>query len=41
VRKGEKSIPVVFYKPLTKDIENASGEQEKKTIPMMRVFNDF
>jgi len=41
VRKGEKSIPVVFYKPLTKDIENTSGELEEKTIPMMRVFNVF
>lgn len=41
VRKGEKSIPVVFYKPLTKDIENTSGELEEKTIPMLRIFNVF
>jgi len=41
VRKGEKSIPVVFYKPLTKGIENDLGEVEEKTIPMMRVFNVF
>ena len=41
VRKGEKSIPMVFYKPLTRDIENASGDMEEKTIPMMRVFNVF
>ncbi len=41
VRKGEKSIPVVFYKPLTRDVENASGELEEKSIPMMRVFNVF
>jgi len=41
VRKGEKSIPVVFYKPLTKDVENASGELEEKTIPMLRIFNVF
>ena len=41
VRKGEKSIPVIFYKPLTKDVENALGAMKEITIPMMRVFNVF
>ncbi len=41
VRKGEAAIPVIFYKPLTKEVENSDGNLEEKNIPMMRVFNVF
>jgi len=41
VRKGEKSIPVIFYKSLIKEAENSSGVMEEKSFPMVRVFNVF
>jgi len=41
VRKGEKSIPVIFYKSLMKEVENSVGAMEEKSFPMIKVFNVF
>lgn len=42
VRKGEKGTHVVFYKSVEKEeIDQESGEVEKKNIPMMRSFVVF
>ena len=34
IQRGEKSTPVVFYKPLTITEENDRGEEEEKNIPL-------
>ena len=42
IRKGEKSEIVVFWKILEKEERNeATGEKEKKKIPMLRYYNVF
>jgi antirestriction protein ArdC len=40
VRKGEKSVQVVFWKILRKEVE-VDGEAKTKRIPMLRTFNVF
>lgn len=42
VRKGEKGTRIVFFKPLTKDIENpTTGETETKGFAMARGYTVF
>ncbi|NQY33612.1 MAG: DUF1738 domain-containing protein [Alteromonadaceae bacterium] len=42
VRKGEKSVRCLYYKPLLKTETNANtGEEKEITIPMMKPFSVF
>lgn len=41
VNKGAKSYPIVFWKLYTKEVENAEGETEEKTIPVLRYYRVF
>ncbi len=41
VRKGEKGSPIIFYKTLTREEENDSGERQDIQIPMMRFYTVF
>jgi antirestriction protein ArdC len=41
VRKGEKSTPVYFYKPIEIEDRNAQGGAETRRIPMLRTFSVF
>ncbi len=41
VRKGEKSKPVVFWKPFIKDVTRPDGTQEKQKFFMLRYYNVF
>lgn len=41
VRKGEKGSPIIFYKTLTKTEEDAGGEDQEVSIPMMRFYTVF
>lgn len=41
VKKGEKGIFVVLYKPLVKEEVNSKGEKEKHVIPIIRSFYVF
>ena len=39
VKKGEKSVPVIFYKSY--EVDDESAEDGKKTIKFMKTFNVF
>jgi antirestriction protein ArdC len=42
VRKGEKATSIVFFRPVTRTVTTASGEEKEETFPLMRsiaVFN--
>lgn len=41
VRKGAKGVTVCFYKPLQINEVNASGDNESKTIPMLKTYTVF
>lgn len=41
VRKGEKSTRIIFYQPLKIEEKNDRGEDEEKTIPLMRTYSVF
>lgn len=41
IRKGEKSTLVVFWKQLRVTEKNEAGQDETKTIPMLRYYNVF
>jgi antirestriction protein ArdC len=41
VRRGEHGTPIVFWKWLSKDIEKADGEIEKRHFPMLRYYTVF
>lgn len=41
VKKGSKGLPIVFYKQLTKEVENAQGKTEEKSFPMLRYSTVF
>ncbi len=42
VRKGERSMPCIFWKFLARDTENPdTGETETKKIPLVRFYNVF
>ena len=42
VRKGERSTPVVFFKKLERDqVDEATGEEKRVGIPMLRGYNVF
>ena len=42
VKKGEKSVRCIYYKPLLKtEINTFTGEEEDITIPMMKPFSVF
>ena len=38
VKKGEKSTPIFFFKPLKIKEENENGEVIEKTIPLSRIM---
>ena len=41
VKKGEKSTPIFFFKPLKIKEENENGEVIEKTIPLLKSYNVF
>lgn len=41
VRKGEKATPIIFWKPITKEVENENGELEEKTFGFHRMYYVF
>lgn len=41
VRKGEKSMPVVLWKPIEREVEKDDGETEAKTIWLLRYYSVF
>jgi antirestriction protein ArdC len=41
VRKGEKATPIIFWRILKREQQDASGETATKSIPMMRYYNVF
>jgi antirestriction protein ArdC len=41
VRKGEKSTPIYFYKPIEIEDRSAQGGGETRRIPMLRTFSVF
>jgi hypothetical protein len=41
VRKGEKSTPIYFYKPIEIEDRHAEGGAETRRIPMLRTFSVF
>lgn len=41
VKKGEKSVPVIFWKLNQYNNEKADGTTENKSVPMLRYYNVF
>lgn len=42
VKKGERSTPIFFFKPIKKLVENEeTGEREEKTIPILKMYYVF
>ena len=42
VKKGERSTPIFFFKPIKKLIEDEeTGEREEKTIPILKMYYVF
>ena len=41
VRKGEKATNVIFFRPVTKTVVSASGEETEESFPLMRTFSVF
>ena len=41
VKKGEKSTPIFFFKPLKIKEKNEEGEVTEKTIPLLKSYNVF
>lgn len=42
VKKGEKATPIFFYKPCEfKEIDEQSGEEIVKTVPLLKSYNVF
>lgn len=42
INKGEKSTPVFFFKTMTiKEIDEQSGDEVEKTIPLLKSYNIF
>lgn len=41
IRKGEKATPVIFWKWMKKEVENAQGVKEEKEFPILRYYNVF
>jgi antirestriction protein ArdC len=41
VRKGEKAMPVYFYKPIEVEDRRTKGDPETKRIPILRTFSVF
>ena len=41
VRRGEKSTPVVLWRPIEREVENADGETEVKTFWLLRYYSVF
>jgi len=41
VKKGAKSLPVVFWKVVEKQVENEEGEQEFKKLFVLKYYNVF
>lgn len=41
INKGEKAVPVFFFKPLEIKEENQEGEEVTKKIPLLKIYNVF
>lgn len=41
VKKGERGTSIVFYKQLSKTEVNDNGDEEKRSIPMLKTFTVF
>jgi antirestriction protein ArdC len=41
IRAGEKGVPVVFWKILSRKVEDRDGDVEEKNIPLLRYYTVF
>jgi len=41
VKKGEKSTQIVFFKPIKKTVQDASGNEKVESFPLLRTFSVF